>query len=410
MKIFLYPYSRNFEALIVPVITALGLEIEASCSLKYIRNNLFKPHVATLLLVSAEIGQDASVKLCDELVDSGNTGSTSIIILGTDNTVESIAGAFASGAEDYICVPCASAVLRARIGAAVRRLRHFEHQLTRTPSISPQIESSDGRVLRGNQTAPKLSVSASEKDLLSARISGNSLSESFLSISTLRNIKSITMNGLCSMDINGLREVDHIRFKEGDVLCGTWNVLLLPDRNLWLDIVIETNQDSVDYLYNLLTPQKSDSARDTSTALMQVMLILKETIQNSFKDAGDHVIVPDFPKRLPAGKLKNIIGFVVDRVRVAVESNQFQMCISYYASERRSMFKAIEQIAVESISDELITLSGSDHQLVHRGVSLNKLRLKSLQRHFANASADFGVRVFEASGIASAIHNDHAIN
>jgi len=117
----------------------------------------------------------------------------------------------------------------------------------------------------------------------------------------------------------------------------------------------------------------------------------------------------DFPERLPAYKLKSIDGFVVDRVRIAIEATHLQMCISYYAFERRSVFKTVEQITVESVTNELIPLAGSRHPLLHRGVKLNKLRLKSLQKHFANASADFGVSVFEASGVASAIHNDLAI-
>jgi len=62
MKVFLYPYSRNFEALIAPVMTALELKIATNCSIESIRGNLLKTRVATLLLVSAEIGQDATRK------------------------------------------------------------------------------------------------------------------------------------------------------------------------------------------------------------------------------------------------------------------------------------------------------------------------------------------------------------
>jgi len=68
-------------------------------------------------------------KLCNEILESKNSSSVSVIILGTDHTVESIAGAFAAGADDYICIPCAPAVLQARIGGAVRQVQHIERNV-----------------------------------------------------------------------------------------------------------------------------------------------------------------------------------------------------------------------------------------------------------------------------------------
>lgn len=406
MNVFLYPPSSKFEAILGPVIAAWNLQFEANCSVELIRKNLRRGDAATLVLImSQEIGQGASLKLCNELVDPENANSSSVIVFGTDSTAEAIAANFASGADDYICVPCPSAVLEARIGVTARRLLRFERYLKETEAMSPPFSRPPESALRIGPTPAKTAASSSKEDFLLARVSGETLSQQFLSIPTLRKIKDITISGLHSLNIKGLIEVDQICFGASDVLFGAWSTLLLPNRNLWMDIVIETNQRTAEFLHKHVTPEQPGSAKDASTSLVQLAMILKGHVQNSFKETGEHVINPSFPQRVPSDRLNNLNRFVVDRVRVAVGSSQMQMCISYFVFERRPMYKTIEEISPQSISDEMIPLPGSEHPLLHRGVMLNTSKLKSLQRHFEKANRNFGMNVFEASGIASAINN-----
>ncbi|MEY2597764.1 MAG: hypothetical protein RLZZ142_23, partial [Verrucomicrobiota bacterium] len=114
-------------------------------------------------------------------------------------------------------------------------------------------------------------------------------------------------------------------------------------------------------------------------------------------------ILPILPRRIPAAELEGLGRFMVDRMRLAVGSTHIQVCVSYFASERDSIYKKIEQLRPRDVTDELIPLPEALHPLLNRGVMLDERKLNLLRNRFLNHEGDMGIRVFEPSAVSAVI-------
>jgi hypothetical protein len=341
----------------------------------------------------------SGMSVCEELTAAETARPISVLLLGTDNNVKTVAGAYASGADDYVVLPCDLAVLVARIGAAARRLVRFEHMPGFDKNSSSNRQKTSAVPILTRPTAPPPQApEASPK-----RSAENTFADQFLAIPTLRDAKAHTLNGFKALHVPNVVELEAVAFVGGEPTMGAWSALLLPNQNLWLDVVVETDRQSADFLYRHLSGVKPVTSEDSASAMIQLVKTLKEQLQVSFQAAGEEVILPILPRRVPASELGGLSRFVVDRMRLAVGSPQIQVCVSYFASERASIYKKIEQLRSRDITDEMIPLPDSHHPLLNRGVMLDERKLNLLRNRFLNHESDVGIRVFEPSSVSSVI-------
>jgi CheY-like chemotaxis protein len=399
MKVVLCPNSSETEGLIRKAVAPLGLTLECSTDVRYVTDMIAAADCPVLAILSMNISGISGMSVCEELTAAETARPISVLLLGTDNNVKTVAGAYASGADDYVVLPCDLAVLVARIGAAARRLVRFEHMPGFDKNSSSNRQKTSAVPILTRPTAPPPQApEASPK-----RSAENTFADQFLAIPTLRDAKAHTLNGFKALHVPNVVELEAVAFVGGEPTMGAWSALLLPNQNLWLDVVVETDRQSADFLYRHLSGVKPVTSEDSASAMIQLVKTLKEQLQVSFQAAGEEVILPILPRRVPASELGGLSRFVVDRMRLAVGSPQIQVCVSYFASERASIYKKIEQLRSRDITDEMIPLPDSHHPLLNRGVMLDERKLNLLRNRFLNHESDVGIRVFEPSSVSSVI-------
>ncbi|MEK0445067.1 MAG: hypothetical protein RLZZ399_388 [Verrucomicrobiota bacterium] len=434
MKVVLCPNSIETESAVRKAVSPLGLTLECSLDVRYITEVIAASETPVLAILGINLSGVSGLSVCEELTAAETSRPVSVILVGTDNSVSAIAAAFAAGADDYLVLPMDSTLLAAHIGAAARRLIRFEHLPSHSKTTSSNRQQT--MALPANPTKPvplvppvvspsptvRLSPSASkpparfeppapvepaaeesgEFDEASQRLSQNSMEARFMSIPTLREAKSHTLNGFKALHIPGVVELDRIKFTSSEPTMGAWSALLLPTKNLWLDVIVETDRKSADFLYRHLSGVKPVTSEDSASAMIQLVKTLKEQMQASFLSEGEEVILPILPRRVPAAELTNLSRFVVDRMRLAVGSTHIQVCVSYFASERAAIYKKIEELRSRDVTDEMIPLPEGNHPLLNRGVMLDDRKLNLLRNRFLYEES-VGIRVFEPSAVSAVI-------
>ena len=411
MKVFLCPNSQATDQLIRKAVAPLGLTVESSTDVRHTTELIAASEEPVLLILSTQVGEISGLSVCEELTAAETSRPISVLLMGNDSSVGGIANAFASGADDYLMLPCESALISARIGAAARRLVRFEHmpvwekktssnRTTTAPvpmGVTKPIFSSSKSPASGPISYDPPGFPTTERE------TSNTLSEQFLAIPTIRDAKAHTLNGFKALHVPGVVQLENIQFEDSEPSMGAWSALLLPTRNLWLDVVVETDRRSADFLYRHLSGVKPVTSADSASAMIQLVKTLKEQLQHSFLVDGEEVIMPILPRRVPASELSGLGRFVVDRMRLALGSTNLQVCVSYYASERASIYKKIEHLRPRDVTDEIIPLPESHHPLLNRGVMLDDRKLNLLRNRFIAREDEVGIRVFEPSAVSSVI-------
>jgi CheY-like chemotaxis protein len=426
MKVFLCPNSQATEQLIRKAASPLGLTVESSMDVRHLTDMIAASEEPVLVLMSTQIGDVSGLSVCEELTAAETSRPISVLLMGNDTSVGAIANAFASGADDYLMLPSESTLLSARIGAAARRLVRFEHMPAWEKKTSSNRAFTTPVPLGAVKPSPKPSSSVPTPPVAppppshpspapvplayeppgfptSERETSNTLSEQFMMIPTIRDAKSHTLNGFKALHIPGVVQLENIQFEDSEPSMGAWSALLLPSRNLWLDVVVETDRRSAEFLYRHLSGVKPVTAADSASAMVQLVKTLKEQLQHAFLVDGEEVIMPILPRRVPASELSGLGRFVVDRMRLALGSSNLQVCVSYYASERASIYKKIEHLRPRDVTDEVIPLPEGHHPLLNRGVMLDDRKLNLLRNRFISQENDVGIRVFEPSAVSSVI-------
>ncbi|MEI6714173.1 MAG: hypothetical protein WCO60_10500 [Verrucomicrobiota bacterium] len=399
MKVFLHLNSRETEDMMREVVAPLGVTIESSSNPRVTKDTIAAADCPVLAILSVSAGQASALTLCEELTATHTNKPVSVILLGTDNTVNSVAKAFASGADDYIALPCNVTVLAAQIGAAVRRMKRFgPTEKIREPSSSSR---KTGSLLSTPTSRASESVHHLGEASTSARPSENRVKDEFLSIPTLRDAKIHTLNGFKELQVPSVVELESIPYLEPETTIGAWSTILIPSKNLWLDVLVESDQRSADFLFHHFTGTNAMTSHDSTSAMIQVVKTLKEQVKASFQASGEEVILPILPRRVPTSELGELSKFLVDRIRLAVGSSHIQVCVSYFVCERVSIYKQITELRPRDITDELIPLPESNHPLLNRGVMLDERKLKLLRNRFLTQESHAGIRVFEASLVSS---------
>lgn len=404
MKVVLCTNESETEVLVRKAVAPLGITIESSSDVRYVTDMIAAAETPVLLVMSVNVGGVSGLSVCEELTAAETSRVISVILLGRDNGVKAIASAFAAGADDYVALPCDVTLLAAHIGAAARRLVRFEHM----PRLEKKTSSNRVHTMEVPMT-PRPVVTGRAPVEMAPEAPGterrplNTLGERFLSIPTLREAKKHTLDGFKSLHIPGVVELESISFSASEPSIGAWSALLLPAKNLWLDVVVETDRKSADFLYRHLSGVKPVTSADSASAMIQLVKTLKEQLQESFQKSGNEVILPILPRRVPASELNGLGRFVVDRMRLAVGSSNVQVCVSYFASERASIYKKIEQLRPREVTDEMIPLPEGNHPLLNRGVMLDERKLNLLRNRFISHESEIGIRVFEPSAVSSVI-------
>jgi hypothetical protein len=167
---------------------------------------------------------------------------------------------------------------------------------------------------------------------------------------------------------------------------------------------VEADRKSAEFLYHEFSGKNAMTTADTVNAMIQLTDAIKGEMQGSFLMEGDDVVTPIQPCRILKAELLSIESLVVDRIQLAVGSSSVQVCISYYASERASDYKRIEQLKIHDVTGEMIPLPHGNHPLLNVGVSLDERKLDLLKNRFLSHENEVGIQVFAPSAMAKAIH------
>ncbi|NBV84936.1 MAG: DNA-binding response regulator [Verrucomicrobia bacterium] len=400
MRIILCPNSPETGELIRKAIMPLGWNAESNLDPRSVRDEVAASQKPTLVVLSTSINGISGLRITETLAGLDTFKPVSVILVGTDNSVNAISSAYEAGADDYIVLPCDTTLISSRLGAAARRLNRFEHMLVRKRA-SPHWHTHEAAAPVSQRPSTVEPVVPTAPSAPGERATANNLGEEFLSIPTLRDAKEHTLSSFKTLRIPGVVALDNIEFEDSDRVLGAWSTLLLPSRNLWLDVVAEMDRRSADFLYRHITGSRPATSADSTSAIFELVKTLKNELQKSFEKDGEEVLLPTLPRRAFASDLNGLGKFVVDRMRLALGSMSLQVCVSYFASQRDAVFKKIEHLQPREVTDEIIPLANSLHPLLNRGVMLDDRKLDQLKSRFIRSTEEVGIRVYEPSAVSS---------
>ncbi len=400
MRIILCSNSPETGELIRKAIAPLGWHAESNLDPRSLRDEVASSPKPTLVVLSTTIQGVSGIRIAETLAAIETSKPVSVILVGMDNSVNAISGAYEAGADDYIVLPCDPTLISARLGAAARRLNRFEHMLVKKRA-SPHWHTHEpaAPVAKKPHTVEPIAPSAPAAP--GERATSNNLGEEFLSIPTLRDAKEHTLTSFKTLKIPGVVALENIEFEDSDRVLGAWSTLLLPSRNLWLDVVVEMDRRSADFLFRHITGSRPATSADSTSAIFELVKTLKNELQHSFEKDGEEVLLPMLPRRAFSSDLNGLGQFIVDRMRLALGSMSLQVCVSYFASQRNAVFKKIEHLQSKEVTDEIIPLADSHHPLLNRGVMLDERKLDQLKSRFIRSTEDVGIRVYEPSVVSS---------
>jgi DNA-binding response OmpR family regulator len=313
---------------------------------------------------------DAEIDLCEKLTQI-HKNKISVIFLGKKDNVKTMANAFTAGADDYLVLPCKPYLLREKIQETLAHLHNGKPEPT---------ESSKPRTNNNFE-----------------RRTENTLSEELLAVPSLKNAKLHTLESFKTLNLPNIVEIPSLKFNPEAPTLGVWATIIIPNKNLWLDILVETDVDSAEYLYKMYCKESSTSAGD---AIIQIAKTIKETMQKTFASEGDEVLMPHLPQTIDSKELDALQSITLNKLQLAVGSTEVKICVSYFASERTPKFENIENLKENEITAEVIPLENSHHPLVNSGVSLDSKKLKLLKKRFVAQGKELGIRIFAPSEVA----------
>jgi DNA-binding response OmpR family regulator len=405
MKVILYPNSYEIESLVEPIVDALNLSLEVSRDTNHVARVSKESKTPVLAILGFGVSSGIATELCRELSQMDTPHLISILILGEDSQAETIATAFTAGADDYITLPSEPGVLAAKISAATRRLERFSQMLPFGRQGKPEQEGLAEKARNpAIRPVPPTEYNQPKAKGLFERQSSTTLSEQFLAIPTLKEAKAHTLHSFEALHIPDVKELATLVFDTTEPIVSIWTAILVPARHLWLDILVEADRKSAEFLYHEFSGKNAMTTADTVNAMIQLTDAIKGEMQGSFLMEGDDVVTPIQPCRILKAELLSIESLVVDRIQLAVGSSSVQVCISYYASERASDYKRIEQLKIHDVTGEMIPLPHGNHPLLNVGVSLDERKLDLLKNRFLSHENEVGIQVFAPSAMAKAIH------
>ncbi|MGC8830052.1 MAG: response regulator transcription factor [Verrucomicrobiia bacterium] len=297
-----------------------------------------------------------------------------------DDKAHTIIEAFNAGADDYLSEPWQPDILKAKIHAAIRTLLHQEKLIDlirQRENLLNNLISQIGGELEKNLYSVSLHHPAekttSEKKEDIPGYNAESQSAGLQSIETILRrdqIESFVRNTLYS--IGGAKSEAIISNDPVEVAYSLIHFLIIPEKNLWLDLLLEADTKSCKMLFEALFKTSANNASDSDllNALSETLNMIQESIKAHIKELNCDVFSPFVPQTIDT---QNIPAWILARSfsRQTYSLNEIRLRFTLLANSRKVVLKPLKYIQHgDVLVESLKTDNSSDLVIIKKGTLL----------------------------------------
>lgn len=362
-------------------------EDDPSALLEHLKNEV-EP---VIILLGHKIYGSTSLEWCRQARKIEAFARPFIIFALADDRVRSMIDALNSGADDVLPQPWQADILKAKIFAALRTQTHQkrlieclqrrDNLLTNVFSqlkpdktnnlyainLSKQNEST----VENKNTEPTAQSNVSIKD--SFRILSDIVSPEQLELAvaeTLHSMKFSESKPVISGELRANQTYSLVHF------------LILPEKMLWLDLLLETDIESVKQLYESFSGTSSSNASESDflDALSETLNMIQAAIKARIKAAKCEAFAPLVPQAVPSNYVTNeVLADCYSRKTYITKNIRLQF--SLLAHNRQVVLKPLKYIRQGDVLVEPLKVDiDSEIVIIQKGTIL-------IGRYFEKASS-----------------------
>ncbi|MBI5385507.1 MAG: response regulator [Verrucomicrobia bacterium] len=287
---------------------------------------LQRPDGPRIAILDWQMPDISGVEVCQRIRAWESKHRPHLIMLTSLGGREDTVAAFDAGVDDYIVKPFDRDILLARLRAAARAVQHQEKLLeeirlrdeilraSNTPAaLAPAQEPAPAPLAASSREAPpstRLSpppASAAPAPLPDKGVNGTPVIHQVLSsLCPSDEMEGLVGQTLAEMMLGeGVPVKDPAQIEAFRPEIDVVHFMILPEKSVWLDLLLETNLASALALYQLFTGS-SDTAvpeNDLVDVIGETLNMIQGRLKSTFKSKGAELIVPVVPHSLPVDQV-----------------------------------------------------------------------------------------------------------
>ncbi|BET69663.1 hypothetical protein ASA1KI_45810 [Opitutales bacterium ASA1] len=374
--------------------TELGLPLQAVANGAAALIALLKPDGPDLALLDVALPGLSGTDTSKRVQEAGR--KVSIVLLGAKGVTEAPAGA--EGLFDvFLPRPFTLDQLKAAVTEAIAKHDAAEAAVAPvveapvTPAPTPQVAPTFRR-------PPHLGPTAAAPAPIKAAVPNQ-----FSTLSPLAQGHDLLSKALGGLGLESVRVVDPSSAVSGAEM-SAWSVLVLPGKSVWIDLLVESDRNSVRKLFAAMTGNDQASEDDESDVMRETVNIVQGTFKTAFQKEKLEVFTPVLPKNIEGGLLSTWKEGLTDPIRYTFTSGEIRIAVTLFPKTAAAEKRDANLLRVQHVISQPVCVPGCDDMvIVPKGTMLTEASLEKI-KNIAEGEADgFTIETIEHSPITAAL-------
>ena len=301
-----------------------------------------------------------------------------IILISSSSSEEEIIEAGEGGADDFITKPISRGLLQSRVIAGMRILSQQDMLIDRYRQIEQQMAVAQDewefkvRTLKGE-----------------AGESGQMVARPFPTFLTPDEIRAMVDRALGQTGYGSFTSTaspEKIKELQPEVACV--HFMILPDKSLWIDLLLETTFGSAQALFQSYTGMEGEppSNEEAADVVRETLNMFQSNLKSTLRTKGVDPMIPLVPQLMPANLVDVKISprGAYSRSLHQLKDVTLRFTLYVYACPVKN--KALSQIApADVLAQDLHPADGSEMVLINKGSFMDSRCLAKVE-NLAQAS------------------------
>ena len=348
----------------------LGHQTETTADGKAALAMLQRPDRPSLAILDSNLPGYDGFEICRRLKADPANLDLCVIIMTRENDRSEVLKALDAGADDYLQKPFDLTEVSAR-------LRIIERKTTERNLILKKIEELKVTPSAGHAAEPEAPAAPFEYVPPTPPFSEqySNLNE----LTAFTTIAPVLIKALADMGF-GTAKADETATASVHPELTLFSAIILPEKNAWLDLVVELDLNSAGALFMAMTGMDEsslDDAKDTAGEILNLVQgALKTTLQNEYLD----VITPVLPTRIPYEKRDAMLFGECESKALVFNLPGASIRVALYPHLAPVTKKAINELKLKDVVTEPVNLPGDAKlTLVNKGVMMTDHHIQKLR-------------------------------
>jgi CheY-like chemotaxis protein len=337
-----------------------------------------------IAIVDWQMPDMIGLDVCRRIRASQKSVRSFFILLSACSGKEDQLEAFDAGVDDFVAKPFDKDLLLARVRSAMHLMQHQQDLAAQAAAASNAATSPDGSPGSGSGAVIAKTLSALQSpDEVQALVD--------------RTLADMGFGDPVSTRVR--KETDAMR-PEIDLV----HFMILPEKLLWLDLLLETNLASAGALFRTFTGMDDSEVplSDLVDSIGETLNMIQGNLKAQFKAKGAELLVPLVPQAIPSERVEARCSStaIFSRSLHRVEGMLFRFTLFAYPCPLQR--KHLGDIArADVLAEPLRPADNSDIVLINRGTLLTNRYLKKVENLAEMAPRNFTAPVFEPSPLTA---------